>query len=82
MKGQPMKTESMIDTSTPEKHLDSLTMIMITMGIAGREDLVMKAWNQACDLVNNDKAKMREVEKRIIKFIAGHDIAITKKKKN
>jgi len=66
-----MKTESMIDTSTPEKHLDSLTMIMVTMGIAGREDLFMKAWNEACDLVNNDKAKMREVETRIVAITQG-----------
>ena len=66
-----MKTVSMIDKSTPEKYLDGLTMVMVTMGIAGRTNMFMKAWNEACLLVNNDEAKMREVEDRIVAISQG-----------
>ena len=59
------ETVSMIDTSTPEKHLEGLTYVMVTMGIAKRHDMFKIAWEQACELVNWDKAKMEEVEARI-----------------
>ena len=57
--------ESMVDTSTPETHLEGLTQIMVTMGIAKRDDMFEMAWKQAGELVNWDKAKMEEVETRI-----------------
>jgi len=66
-----METVSLIDKSTKESHLDGLIDIMVVMGIAKRDELFMRAWNEACLLLSNDEEKIRDMETRVINRAKG-----------